>query len=57
MLVYKKPIERNLVYLPNRINFYYDYYYYRFSCCKENSDHVLNYYVNYFLEKNIGCQK
>jgi hypothetical protein len=47
-LVNYKPIkERDLDYLKSRINFYCDFYNYRF--CRDNSDHVISAYVKYHL--------
>lgn len=45
---YKPKKERDLNYLKNRINFYCDFYNYRF--CEDNSEHVISAYVNYFLK-------
>lgn len=45
---YKPKKERDLNYLKNRINFYCDFYNYRF--CEDNSEHVISAYINYFLK-------
>jgi len=45
---YKPKKERDLNYLKNRINFYCDFYNYKF--CEDNSEHVISAYVNYFLK-------
>lgn len=45
---YKPKRERDLNYLKSRINFYCDFYNYRFRA--DNSEHVISAYVNYFLK-------
>lgn len=44
-----RPANRNIEYLKERINFYCDFYNYNF--CKNNSDHIINAYKNYWLNK------
>ncbi|MCD8448033.1 hypothetical protein [Tenacibaculum finnmarkense] len=45
---YKPKKDRDLNYLKKRINFYCDFYNYRFG--SDNSEHIISSYVNYFLK-------
>lgn len=45
---YRPKKERDLQYLKDRINFYCDFYCYKFG--GDNSEHVISAYVNYFLK-------
>ena len=49
MVKYKPSKERDLEYLKNKINFYCDYYNYRF--CSDNSEHIISAYINYWIKK------
>lgn len=44
---YKPKKEQDLSYLKNKINFYCDFYNYRF--CVDNSEHIIEYYKKYFI--------
>ena len=46
---YKIKEERDLEYLKHRINFYCSYCGYNF--CNDNSEHVIEYYLKYFINK------
>lgn len=46
---YKPKKERDLPYLKHRINFYCSYHNYRF--CDDNSKHIINTYLNYWIKK------
>lgn len=49
MVNYKPTKLRDLSYLKHKINFYCDYYNYHF--CDDNSQHIIDAYLNYWIKK------
>lgn len=49
LVIYKPTKLRDLAYLKHRINFYCDFYNYHF--CDDNSKHIINAYLNYWIKK------
>lgn len=49
MVNYKPAKQRDLNYLKHRINFYCDFYHYKFG--EDNSNHIISTYLNYWIKK------